>query len=96
MLNSLVGSILTEFTLSALSFSHHDVAACIANLSIEQTSELERVVFHKMSHTPDYRICLVYLAGEGLTFLYSPLHSTFSAALANIEASKGEERKIAV
>ena len=86
MLNKFVSAILAEFTLSTVAFTHYDVAACIANLSAQQVSQIERLVFCQMSRMPGYRISLVNFAGEGLTLLYSPLYATFSAMLADMKA----------
>lgn len=72
MLATLIDAIVTEFTLSRIVFTHHDVTDYIPNLTFEQLQQVPLLVLKKMTRIYTYQICLVHFVGAGTSFLYAP------------------------
>lgn len=72
MLATLIDAIVTEFTLSRIVFTHHDVTDYIPNLTFEQLQQVPLLVLKKMTRIYTYQICLVRFVGAGTSFLYAP------------------------
>ena len=72
MLAARIDAILSDFVRRRIPFSHHDVAACIPDLSPIQLEDLRQYVLEKMTCVPAYRLSVVRFVGEGLTVICVP------------------------